>query len=62
MRRAFKGGLLVVVLCQTGIQFLDLHDDGVAGTYRRADTRWTELGKKLVADRVSRGLRKILGD
>ena len=37
---------------------IDLRDDleGVRGTYRLTDGHWTELGTRIVADRVSRAL------
>jgi len=53
-----------VALRQTGVPFIDLRDDlnGVPGTYRLTDGHWTELGTRLVANRVSRELLKMQKD
>jgi hypothetical protein len=55
---------LAVALRQTGVPFIDLRDDlnGVPGTYRLTDGHWTELGTRLVANRVSRELLKMQKD
>jgi hypothetical protein len=55
---------LAVALRQAGVPFIDLRDDlnGVPGTYRLTDGHWTELGTKIVADRVARELLKMQKD
>ena len=49
---------LAAALRQHGMNVIDLREDldGVRGTYRLTDGHWTELGTKIVADRVSRAL------
>jgi SGNH hydrolase-like domain, acetyltransferase AlgX len=49
---------LAAALRQRGMNVIDLREDldGVRGTYRLTDGHWTELGTKIVADRVSRAL------
>ena len=49
---------LAAALRQHGMNVIDLREDldGVHGTYRLTDGHWTELGTKIVADRVSRAL------
>lgn len=54
---------LAAALKAAGIPFVDLREDlaGVAGTYRKRDGHWTQKGEAIVADRVARELRPLIG-
>ena len=54
---------LVAALRAAGIPFVNLREDlaGISGTYRKRDGHWTQKGEAIVADRVARELRSMMG-
>lgn len=54
---------LAAALDAAAIRFVDLRRDlaGVAGAYRKRDGHWTQKGEAIVADRVARELRPLIG-
>ena len=58
-----RAARLAAALGTAGIKFVDLREDlaGIAGTYRKRDGHWTQKGEAIVAARVARELRPLIG-
>jgi hypothetical protein len=54
---------LAAALGKTKIRFVDLREDlnDVPGTYRKLDGHWSQKGQAIVADRVQRELKSVVG-